>query len=162
AASNLVTGDTNGDSDVFVTDTTTGTTTRVSTATGGAQGNDHSYEPTISADGRYIANATPSSKLGTGDTNTRSAVCVHDTSKATDGTQGNDPSYDPPISADGRYTAYTSPSSNLVTGDTNTRSDVFVHDTTTGTTTRVSTATGGAQGNGNSSEPKISADGRYI
>ena len=54
-ASNLVAGDTNGASDVFVRDLQTGAITRVSTDAGGAQGNDHSYSPAISADGRYVA-----------------------------------------------------------------------------------------------------------
>src|SRR5450759_4351083 len=60
-ASNLVPGDTNGTSDVFVKDTATGMTRRVSTDSNGAEGNGDSWNPTISgnpsisADGRYVA-----------------------------------------------------------------------------------------------------------
>ena len=40
--------------------------------------------------------------------------------------------------------------------------DVFLHDRTTGQTTRVSVDDGGAQANGGSGSPAISADGRFV
>ena len=55
SAADLVTGDTNGDADVFVRDLAAGTTTRVSVGPGGAQANDNSFSPTISGDGRFVA-----------------------------------------------------------------------------------------------------------
>jgi Tol biopolymer transport system component len=58
--------------------------------------------------------------------------------------------------------AFYSSASNLVTGDTNGAVDIFVHDRQTGATTRVSVGIGGAQPNGNSRSPAISADGRYV
>ena len=70
--------------------------------------------------------------------------------------------YIPSISADGRFVAFTSAAINLVPGDTNGVADVFVHDRLTGTTERVSVDSAGTQGNGNSSEPSISADGRFV
>ena len=48
-ASNLVAGDTNHRRDVFVRDLRSGTTRRVSVATNNAQGDDQSFEPSISA-----------------------------------------------------------------------------------------------------------------
>ena len=54
-ATNLVDNDTNGTSDIFVHDRQMGTTERVSLASDGAQTNHHSYKPSISGDGRYIA-----------------------------------------------------------------------------------------------------------
>ena len=54
SASNLVPGDTNGVSDVFVYDRQTDTIERVSVAADGTQGNGKSYSR-ISADGRYVA-----------------------------------------------------------------------------------------------------------
>ncbi|MEN6642915.1 MAG: calcium-binding protein, partial [Armatimonadia bacterium] len=80
----------------------------------------------------------------------------------TGGAQANRHSGNPSISADGRYVAFESCASNLVAGDTNRSPDVFVHDRTTGTTTRVSVATGGEQANYDSNNPSISADGRYV
>src|SRR5689334_1880071 len=54
-ATNLVAGDTNGGFDVFVRDLAAGTTERVSVSTGGVQGNDWSFNPSISGDGRFVA-----------------------------------------------------------------------------------------------------------
>ncbi len=78
------------------------------------------------------------------------------------GVQGNDVSASYGISADGRFVAFFSVASNLVPGDTNGVRDVFVYDRQTDTTQRVSVASSGAQGNGASNAPKISADGRYV
>ncbi len=78
------------------------------------------------------------------------------------GVQGDGASYVPAISADGRYVAFYSAATNLVGGDTNGFSDIYVHDRTTRVTTRVSVSSAGAQGNGSSWKPAISADGRYV
>src|SRR5204862_6005636 len=77
-ASNLVTGDTNRDLDVFVRDRALGATERVSVASTGLQGNHASFEPAISADGRYVAFASDASNLVTGDTNRDRDVFVRD------------------------------------------------------------------------------------
>ena len=66
------------------------------------------------------------------------------------------------ISGDGRFVAFDSHADNLVPGDTNRRRDVFVHDRQTGTTTRVSVDSSGVQGDGSSSLPSISVDGRFV
>jgi Tol biopolymer transport system component len=173
-ASNLVPGDTNGMWDVFVHDRQTGQTTRVSLASDGTQGNSGSRGPSISADGRYVAFWSYASNLVPGDTNGKRDVFVHDRqtgqttrfSVASDGTQGNGDSRGPSISADGRYLAFTSEASTLVPGDTSGGWDVFLHDRQTGQTTRVSVASDGTQGNGDSgfygAPSSISADGRYV
>src|SRR5713226_5114645 len=57
-ASNLVAGDTNGQTDVFVHDRLTGVTTRVSVDSAGNQASGNSFSfpgPTISAGGRFVA-----------------------------------------------------------------------------------------------------------
>ena len=170
SASNLVSGDTNGWSDIFVHDRQTGQTTRVSVASDGTQGNSASDKPSISSDGRYVAFKSTATNLVSGDTNGFIDVFVHDrqtgqttrVSLASDSTQGNGDSYSPSISADGRYVAFRSSASNLVSGDTNGTSDIFVHDRQGGGTTRVSVASDGTQGNGDSYSPSISADGRYV
>ena len=183
AAANLVAGDTNaycdtdGDNifddncpDVFVHDRITGVTQRVSVATGGTQGNDGSYSPSISADGRYVAFDSWASNLVVGDTNGAWDVFVHDratgettlVSVASDATQGNGNSWSNAISADGRYVAFQSLANNLVGGDANGNQDVFVHERASGVTTLVSVASDGTQGNADSYTPSISADGRYV
>ena len=149
---------------------TAGTTTRVSVASDGTQGNDFSVEPSISASGRYVAFNSLASNLVSGDTNGVVDVFVHDrktgqttrVSVASDGTQGNELSDAPSISDDGRYVAFFSNASNLVSGDTNETGDVFVHDRKTGQTTLVSVASDGTQGNGGSGHAAISPNGRYV
>ncbi len=76
--------------------------------------------------------------------------------------QGFGDSSRPVISADGRYVAFVSFAANLVPNDTNGSPDVFRFDRLTCTTIRVSEAPDGTQGNGNSSFPTISSDGRYV
>lgn len=167
---NLVAGDTNGVSDVFVRDRQTDQTTRVSVASDGSQANGESHRPSISADGRFVAFISEASNLVAGDTNGRADVFVHDrvtrqttrVSVASDGTQQNSLSTGVSISADGRFVAFDSFASNLVPGDTNGKKDVFVHDCLTGETTRVSVQTGGGQFTYASQEPRISADGRIV
>jgi Tol biopolymer transport system component len=175
-ASNLVTGDTNGFSDVFVRDRQGGTTERVSVSTGGAQGNAACDDfPSTSSDGRFVAFRSEASNLvPEGDTNGIADIFVRDRQNgttervnvATGGAQANAENGDPSISADGRFVAFQSDASNLVAGDTNGVTDVFVRDRQNGTTERVSVANGsGAQGNGESSSwhwSSISGDGRFV
>ena len=169
AAGNLVAGDTNGTWDIFVRDRTTGATTRVSVASDGTQGNSASSAPVLSADGRTVAFYSSASNLVVGDTGWAD-VFVRDlttgvtrrVSVASDGSQANSDSVIPALSADGRYVAFVSLASNLVAGDTNGQSDVFVRDLAMGQTVRVSFASDGAQANGWSRSPTISADGRYV
>jgi len=170
SASNLVAGDTNGRSDIFVHDRTTGVTTRVSVAAGGGQANGYSSYPSISAAGRYVAFISSDSNLVAGDTNGWPDIFVHDrtsgattrVSIASSGAQANGASYYPVISADGRCVAFYSVATNLAVGDTNGHGEIFVHDRMSGATTRVSVDSSGSQANSDSSYPSISADGRYV
>src|SRR5438093_763515 len=151
------------------------TTVRVSVASDGTEGNDVSLGSALSADGRFVAFDSAATDLVAGDTNGVSDVFVHDrqtgtterVSVASDGAQGNNASSYPALSADGRFVAFDSDATNLVAGDTNGTTDVFVHDRQTGTTERVSVASGGGtQGNGKSGGffafPALSADGRFV
>ncbi|MCB8980632.1 MAG: PD40 domain-containing protein [Ardenticatenaceae bacterium] len=168
--SNLVSEDTNGDRDIFLHDTVTEATTRVSVTSNGIQANAESWYPAISADGRYVAFESWASNLVNGDTNGYRDIFLHDTqtgatirvSIASDGTQADGGSMYPVISADGRYVAFRSYASNLVSGDTNGNPDIFLHDTQTGETVRISVDSNGTEANGNQVSPAISADGRYV
>ncbi len=169
-ANNLVSGDTNSEMDIFVHDLETGSTKRVSVSSTGTQGDGDSHYPSISASGRYVAFFSTASNLVSGATNGWFDVFVHDVetgstkqvSVDSTGTQGNSHSQWPSISADGRLVAFQSSASNLVSGDTNDAYDIFVHDLQTGVTKRVSVDSLGAQGDGGSETPGISADGRYV
>ncbi len=66
------------------------------------------------------------------------------------------------LSADGRYVAFWSAATNLVPGDTNGRQDVFVRDLVAGTIERVSVDSAGLEGDGDSTDPTISADGNIV
>ena len=169
-ASNLVAGDSNGRTDVFLHDTQTGTTTRVSVDSAGGEGNQVSIAPSISADGRYIAFMSAADNLVAGDSNVGWDVFLHDTqtgattriSVDSAGGEGNGDSMLPSISADGRFIAFMSVATNLVGGDTNGFTDIFLHDTQTGATTRVSVDAAGVESNDHSNRPALNEDGRYI
>jgi Tol biopolymer transport system component len=82
-ASNLVDGDTNGVSDVFVRDRSEGKTERISTASDGTEANDYSGSmdfiwTAMSNDGRYVAFNSAASNLVAGDTNGREDIFVRD------------------------------------------------------------------------------------
>lgn len=169
-ANNLVSGDTDPFSDAFVRDLGSGTTIHASPGPGGVQGNGNSAIPSISADGRYVAFQSTATNLVHVDTNALQDIFVHDLQTGTtqrvsvdsNGTQANQDSFNAKISRDGRYVAFESTATNLVAGDTSAFSDVFAHDAWTGSTIRVSVDSSGAQGNGRSTKPDISGDGRYV
>ena len=171
SATNLVAGDTNGRDDIFVHDTATGTTTRVSVASNGTQANNHSRLAAISGDGTKVAFISWASNLIAGDTNVREDVFVHDlrtgtttrVSVADDGSQVEAVLVSTiSISGDGTRVAFVTSRSDLVPNDTNNQLDVFVRDTVAGTTRRVSEPTGGGQGDFGSDSPSLSADGSMI
>ena len=169
-AGNLVNGDTNGASDIFLHDLQTSITTRISVSGSGQQGNAASYDPAISYDGRYIAFWSLASNLSTADTNSRSDVFVHDrvsgatfrVSVAGNGQQANDSSSYPSISDDGRYIAFESYASNLVANDLDGYKDIFVHDWVGLATERVSLNNGGQSGSGDSFGAAISRNSAFV
>jgi Tol biopolymer transport system component len=136
-AANLVANDANGVRDIFVHDVQTGTTTRVSLATGGGEANGSSFHPSISANGRLIAFESDAANLVANDGNGVRDIFVHNiktgitsrVSVATRGTEGDGPSFHPSLSADGRFVAFESDATTLIDEDTNGKRDVFLHRT---------------------------------
>lgn len=169
-ASNLVAGDTNGATDVFVRDLTTGATHRVSVSTAGAQANRGSGALAISANGRFVVFVSAASNLGRGDRNGVADVFLRDRARgattrvdlSTGGIPGNGFCDTPVISPTGRFVAFASEATNLVPGDTNGHQDIFVRDLQAKTTIRVSVSTAGVQANGSSARPAITAGGRWV
>jgi uncharacterized repeat protein (TIGR01451 family) len=175
-AENLVPGDVNATSDIFVRDRLTNQTSRLSVNDTGEEGNQSSQYPSISADGRYVVFESDASNLVPDDTNDLTDVFIRDRltnqtrrlSINNSGTQGDSFSYFPSISANGRFVAFHSYAGNLVPGDSNVTGfafgtgDVFVRDRVTNTTTRVSVSSSGTQGNNHSDFASISADGRFV
>ncbi|HET6163444.1 MAG TPA: hypothetical protein VFG37_07225 [Planctomycetota bacterium] len=179
-ADNLVPGDVGGYEDVFVHDRTTGATVRVSVDSNGVGGNLESFEPSISADGRFVAFASYAGNLIPVDHNRALDVFVHDrdpdgngvfdegngvTTRASEragGGGGDGPSRWPSLSADGQLVAFASDATNLVNGDTNGKADIFVKDFATGKPTRVSVDSNGAEADDLSFAPSLSSDGRFV
>jgi len=175
-ATNLVPGDANAQPDVFRKDMTTGAVTLVSVSTGGAQGNDFSSDPSISADGNRVAFVTGATNLLPADGNAAMDVLLRDiaagtttlVSSNTAGQQANDFSERPAISADGRVVAFEAGpmTDNLYPGDSNAVNDVIVKHLVTGVAVPAAvkvgagTMSGADVGGGNM--PDISGDGRYV
>jgi Tol biopolymer transport system component len=148
AADDLVLNDTNGFSDVFVRDLALTNTLLVSMdASGTTSGNSASDEPTISADGRFVAFSSSASNLVAGDTNNVSDVFVRDLGTGTttlvsvnsNGFSGNGASYSPIITADGRAVLFHSQANNLLPGSFGTSvENLFWRDLGSATTYAVS------------------------
>jgi len=167
-ATNLVPGDTNHRTDVFVRDRQSGMTTRVSVSSTGAQSLGTSASPSISADGRYITFTSDAINLVPGDTNNRPDVFFHDrrdgsterVSVATGGSQGNGTSYSNFMSTDGRFVAFTSYSTNLVPNVSGIQA--YLRDRQHSTTEVVSLATDGTLPNAACDNACVTPDGRYV
>lgn len=168
-ATNLVAGDTNGMTDVFVRDRRLGTTVRPVTSSAAGL-----FEPVISADGRYLAFTSAAPDLVPGDTNNLSDVffldlrtgAVERVNLTGDGDQATGGmSSGAAVSADNRFVTFTSHAPNLLPGrDANgsQNSDAFVRDRLLGMTTLVSVSLTGLNGESFSISRGISADGRYV
>ncbi len=132
--------DVNGWRDIFVRDRQAGVTEIVSLDSFGMQANYQSLEPSISADGRYVAFDSAATNFEPWDTNGVADIFVHDRQSGVTelvsvnslGGLANNGSYLPSISADGRSVAFQSHATNLVAGDTNGLEDIFAHDRWTG------------------------------
>lgn len=192
-STNLVSGDTNAATDVFLRDTCIGaaactpSTIRVSLASDGTQGNQTSFNASLSADGRFVVFESSASNLVSGDTNGTDDIFLHDTcigavgctpstirvSVGAGGAQATDFSFLPRISANGRFVVFTSFANNLIASDLNPGHDVFLFDTCFGalgctpSTTRVSVSATEGEPDAPNGGPAtggavMSADGRFI
>ena len=137
-----------------------------------AGGNGDSVSPVISADGRFVLFSSSANNLVPGDngqlgfdiflrdraSNTTTLVSAN--FSGTGGGNGN--STGGQISTNGRYVAFQSDSSDLIAGDTNGVSDIFVRDLLAGTNILVSVAGDGSWGNGASTDPVMTPDGRFV
>jgi Tol biopolymer transport system component len=161
------TGDSNGRPDVFLHDRASGATTLVSVDANGVQFFGQSRGAAISGDGQSVAFHVT---VGVGryghktnvyvkDTRTGALVCA---SVDPNGAATTQHSADPAISFDGGFVAFQTDQDSLVTGDTNGKQDVVVRDLVAGVTELASVDSSGAQADGVSSDPAISADGRYV
>ena len=154
----LVAGDTNDATDIFVYDRDSdadGTfdepgataTSRMSLSTAGVEGDAHSVQSSISATGRFVTFTSGSGSLVPGDNNRMYDVYVRDrdvdldgifdepgavstsrVSTSSAGSDANGNSGHSSVSDNGRYVVFYSTASNLVASDTNSSWDVFLRD----------------------------------
>ena len=133
---------------VYVRDTETNVTTRISQSINGGEPDGPSSWPAISDDGRFVAFTSEASNLVKGDRNGEADVFVHDrltgttelVSRRPDGRSGNGASWHPGISGDGSTVAFQSLASDLICAkrcaetdrDINLLSDIFVFERSSG------------------------------
>ena len=175
-AASMVNGavDPNGVRDVFLWNAGNNTNQLVSVGAAGTTGNRASFDPSVSSNGQFVAFRSDADDLVAGadlngivrdiymrDVTGATTILV---SRGINGAAPNGPSDSPSISADGNFIVFSSEASNLVPNDTNgSVRDIFVFNRATNTITLVSqnqARTG--SGNGVSSEPSISQDGRFV
>jgi Tol biopolymer transport system component len=188
-AHNLVNGDTNNTSDIFLRDRLIGTTSRLSRGWDGSQPDGSSGDPSISADGMVIAFSSRATNLIEGDANTcrsgpipgecqdiflydRMSLQTLRLSVSSSGEEANDESGDPVVSGNGLFVSFWSYASNLVPGDVvascdtdndweydDNCPDVFVYDITRGEIILASATGEGIAANHGSQSPAISDTG---
>lgn len=143
---------------------TPGATWRASLGTGAVQANDHSSEPVVSADGRWVAFRSKAENLVPDDANGKEDVFLRDTAAGTttlvsrrpDGSRFPTGTSSPTISRDGRSVAF---SSGWAQGDSSQRGS-FLYDRLSGTTPLVSVDQNGVPQPLDS--PQVSADGSMV
>jgi Tol biopolymer transport system component len=146
----------------------TGETILVSCTSSGAPGNNSSFNPTASPDGRYVVFDSIATDLVSPASSLRQAFRkdlrtgeVRLVSCSTAGGQGDANSYVPVISENGRVVSFASDATNLVSPATGNR-QVFRKDMENGAVVVCSADAAGNPGNGLSNWSSITPDGRYV
>lgn len=170
AATNLVVGDSNQRTDVFLYNRRSGSLIRVSNAGDGSQANGSSTAPRISADGRIVAFASLATNLVDGDTNGHQDIFIHSVALGgnrrvnvlNDGREANGPSGAVSLSGDGLKVAFASLASNLnpVGGDQ--LQQIYVHDVLARRTSHVQLPADTIERSDVFSEPELSPEGEWI
>jgi len=172
SASSNLTGDPNpGQFQIFLRDTQSNTTTLVSQATGGAVGDGASNQPSISSNGQFVTFTSLATNLAATLGGSGTQIFLRDTqantttliSQDTIGNAGNGGSSQPSISSNGQFVTFTSLATTLAAAPGGSGTQIFLRDTQVNTTSLVSqTAVGGNAGNGASSQPTMSDNGRFV
>lgn len=157
----LASNDDNWANDVYLRDTTTGTTELISVGPAGAAASGTSGTPRVSSGGRYVV-FTSNAALTPDSNGWSTSVYLRDRAAATTTRVGPAAIFQSPeISADGRYVTFST-FQDLVPEDRNSSYDVYVWDRTTAGVSVVSKAADGHTKSGDSREPAISGDGQYV
>ncbi|MEM9533385.1 MAG: hypothetical protein AAGA23_20855, partial [Pseudomonadota bacterium] len=168
-APDLVPDDTNEASDIFVRDLELGQTFRVSVASDGSEGDAGSIQPTISADGRYVAFVSEATNLSDLEFDQLPDIFLHDRvtgsteliNVSSTGVRSNADSSGPAISPDGSAVGFYSRATTLESGLENIFFDIFVRDLLSLRTELISNGPAGAA-DANSFNPSLSARGLWV
>lgn len=169
-ASNLIIGDTNGRSDVYVWSRETGRLVRVSSSTVFGESDGDAHDPSVSDDGRFVAFHSTSTNLVAGDTNAASDVFVFDRETATltrksttaAGAEVAADSANARLSGDGRWLAFLSEADDLAAGDLHAGTDAFQKDLATGAIVLLSVSTSGDASDASPLNLATDRDGRLV
>lgn len=145
AASNLVSADTNGASDVYLHDLSSGATQRVSVDSFGGEASGFSSEAEIGKDDRAIAFSSTAANLVEDDKNGRRDVFVRDVdldttervSVSSSGSEGNNDSGGAELTNSASRVTFWSRAADLAPNDSSTSMDIFLRDLGQSTTTRI-------------------------
>jgi len=178
---NILPGDANGYSDIFLLDRTTGVTELVSIDSASLQADNYCDKPAMSADGRFVAFTSNATNWYPGNRpKPLSYVYVYVRDRATktltpvnlnaNGTLGpGSADWDIDLSADGRYLAYLYRWANALDPTLTWKTEGFVRDLVTGETQPVAFSVFGNNGSAGHLDnglgpdnPTISADGRFV
>ena len=169
-ATNLVSGDTNGLTDIFLHDMVTGSTVRLSVDTLGGNANGASIQASLDGDGSVVVFRSTATDLVVAGANGADDIYARDigtgitvlVSQTPGGVSGNGISVRPSISDDGTMVSFESLAEDLVVGDSNSREDVFVRSLVANATIIVSLTSDGAQADLASQNSRISGDARFV
>ncbi len=172
-ASDILPGDTNNATDIFLRDLVSGTNQLISVSTNGGFGNGASWESAMTPDGRYVAFASAANSLVAGDNNGIQDIFVRDTVAgvtrlASPGATSASSSYvtgsdAPQITPDGRYVVFRSSAIKLAYPSSSVVNEVYVRDLIAATTMLASTnAHKLFAGTPNSYNQVISDDGQFV
>jgi Tol biopolymer transport system component len=170
-AFNLVADDTNDVADIFLHDTVTGETLRISRGADGFETDGDSRGPHVAGpDAQFVVFESEATTICACDVNGQPDVYLLDRvsgatvaiSVRSDGEAGNGSSGAPMLSEDGRYVVFESLADDLVDDDDNGVADIFVHDTWLGTTMMRSVDRQGIPGDDDSLRPYLTPDGRFV
>jgi hypothetical protein len=159
--------DTNGSRDVYLYDIQNDTYELLSVDNAGVQSNGSSYNSSINYDGTIITYMSQASNLVPNDTNASNDIFVRDRVSGTtvrvdvgdNGKQSGNSHY-PDVSADGRYVTFQA--MGKITRYKSSTYNVYVRDLQEWTIEAVSLGDNSKFGTLQSTNPKISSDGRYI
>jgi Tol biopolymer transport system component len=175
-ATNLTTNALSGEYHFYVRDVTAGTAWLIDADTNNAgAGVDFSSIPSINAEANVVAFASRSASLVANDRNRAHDVFIrHQSLNTTELISRHHPDLPSETPSGGSglagyftntnatTVAFASDADDLVTDDQNGFRDAYVRDLITGSNLLVSIGTNGVAGNGHSSEPAISGDGRFV